>query len=711
MNNKKIAILLPFKDHFTHLKAGSASIWIKDFNKKSKYKKDICVFGNTDKLHGLIDKKNYINISFNKYTFKSNNTSYVDEFIKLNNKYNFDLIEIHNRPSYVHHLINKNINSKLVLIFHNNPLALGGSKSNKERNDLIEKCEKLIFVSFWVKEKFFDGLLRKNHTKCEVIYPSIDPIKKLPYKKNIISFVGKLNHSKGFHLFGSVIVKILNKYKRWKGIIVGDEPREKYNFKHKNLEYKGWLSHKRTLELYNQTSISVAPSFWDEPFGRTAMEAASRGCATIISKKGGLIETIPNALYLHNLNTKSLYNEIEYLIKNKKERVKLQKNSYKQIFHDLNLNTKKIDSYRHDILVGKNLTFIKNKKLKIVHLSNFGNRLFNRLYFISIAKKISNGLIRLGHDVINISDRDTIRFNRNITPKMGIKYLNDLFIETVKNYNPDLIILGHSDNLDIKTFEAIKSFKKEIKIIQWFEDNLHMSGPDPILNQKRLLRYDSFVDHNFITTHPSVLNFIKNKDKFSYMPIPVDKNIERLSVYENKDAIFDLFFTMSHGVNRGTLKEDKSDERYPFIEKLLQMNPNIIFDIYGYKKRQPIWSEDFYNTIRRAKMGLNLSRTNSVKYYSSNRISSLIGNGLMTFIDKRTQLNDFFNDDEVVFYKDIKDLSEKLNFYRNNAELRRKIAKKGKDKYFRYFDNKIVADFIINKILGTKITKKIKWMM
>ena len=44
-------------------------------------------------------------------------------------------------------------------------------------------------------------------------------------------------------------------------------------------------------------------------------------------------------------------------------------------------------------------------------------------------------------------------------------------------------------------------------------------------------------------------------------------------------------------------------------------------------------------------MGLNLSRTNSVKYYSSNRISSLIGNGLMTFIDRRTQLSDFFDDD------------------------------------------------------------------
>ena len=708
MNNKKIAILLPFKDHFTNSRAGSASIWIKDFNKKSKYRKNIRVFGNTDELNDLIDKKNYINIDFNTYTFKSKNISYVDEFIKLNNKHNFDLIEIHNRPSYVHHLVKKNIKAKLVLIFHNNPLALGGSKSNRERNDLIQKCEKLIFVSGWVKEKFFEGLLRKNHTKCEIIYPSIEPIKKFPNKKRIISFVGKLNRSKGFHLFGSVIVKILNKYKNWKGIIVGDEPREKYNFKHKNLEYKGWVSHHKTLELYNQTSISVAPSFWDERFGRTAMEAASRGCATIISKKGGLIETIPNAVYLSNLNSKNLFEKIENLIKNNKERLKLQKNSYRNIFHDLNTNTKKIDTYRDEIF--KKVIFSVHKnRLKILHISNFGNRLFNRLYFISIAKKISNGLIRLGHDVVNISDRDTIRFNRTVSAKTGVNYLNKLFIETVKNYSPDLIILGHSDNLNIDTFEQIRKINKNLKIIQWFEDNLHTHGPDPILNQQRLLKYKSFVDHNFITTHPSILNFIKNKKNYSYMPIPVDKNIERLNVYENKTPIYDLFFTMSHGVNRGILKSDKTDERYPFVEKLLKKSPDIIFDIYGYKNRQPIWSEDFYNAISNAKMGLNLSRTNSVKYYSSNRISSLIGNGLMTFVDIRTQLNDFFNDDEVVFYKNIDDLSRKLSFYKKNDRLRIKIAKKGQKKYFRYFDSKIVAKYLVDTTFGIKSKKKYLW--
>ena len=190
MKNKKIAVLLPFKDHFTRSNAGSASIWIKDFNKNSLFKNNIKIYGNTDNLGDVIDKKNYKNINFNSHAFKSKNISYVDNFIKLiNNK--FDLIEIHNRPSYVHYLLKKKISTKIVLIFHNNPLTLGGSKSASDRKELLNKCEKLIFVSCWVMEKFFDGLSHKSNVKCIVIYPSIQPMKKFPNKKNIISFVGK----------------------------------------------------------------------------------------------------------------------------------------------------------------------------------------------------------------------------------------------------------------------------------------------------------------------------------------------------------------------------------------------------------------------------------------------------------------------------------------------------------------------------------------
>jgi len=161
MKKKQIAILLPYKDHYTNIKAGSASIWVKDFNKRSVYKNNISVFGNTDNLKDIIDKQIYINLSVSSLKIGSKNISYVEEFIKYIETYNYKLIEIHNRPSYVHHFLKRKVDSKFILIFHNNPLTLGGSTTIEERKILLERCARLIFVSNWVKEKFFEGFDKK----------------------------------------------------------------------------------------------------------------------------------------------------------------------------------------------------------------------------------------------------------------------------------------------------------------------------------------------------------------------------------------------------------------------------------------------------------------------------------------------------------------------------------------------------------------------
>ncbi len=85
-------------------------------------------------------------------------------------------------------------------------------------------------------------------------------------------------------------------------------------------------------------------------------------------------------------------------------------------------------------------------------------------------------------------------------------------------------------------------------------------------------------------------------------------------------------------------------------------------------------------------MGLNLSRGAPTKYYSSNRIASILGNGLLTFIDKKTQLDDFFSNKEVIFYNNIDDLASKIKYYSKNDTLRKKIAKNGQNKYFKLFN-------------------------
>ena len=73
-------------------------------------------------------------------------------------------------------------------------------------------------------------------------------------------------------------------------------------------------------------------------------------------------------------------------------------------------------------------------------------------------------------------------------------------------------------------------------------------------------------------------------------------------------------------------------------------------------------------------------------------------------IDEKTFFKDFFTNQELIFYKNISDLAEKINKYSNDNKLRNSIAKKGRDKYFKYFNSTLVAKFIIEKTLNQNKT-------
>ena len=156
-------------------------------------------------------------------------------------------------------------------------------------------------------------------------------------------------------------------------------------------------------------------------------------------------------------------------------------------------------------------------------------------------------------------------------------------------------------------------------------------------------------------------------------------------------------------------KSGKDDNREIFINKLIKKNKNIIFDVFGMNNVQPIWADQFLQKISNSYMGLNLSRGKPIKYYSSDRIVQLVGNGLLTFIDRKTYLSDFFSSKELVFYDDINDLSYKLNKFKKDKKNGKKIAKKGRDKYLKYFNSDIVSEYILSKTLKIKSKKRFIW--
>ena len=706
----KISILLPYKENFSPLYPGAVSLFINDTSKISKYKKYIKVYGSTD--YKKIFNIKYQNIELSKRFMGSQTKLYISKFVEYERKDPSALIEIHNRPIYLRYLSEKLNNRTFTVFFHNDPLSMEGSKSINDRNFLLKNCYRIIFNSNWSKNRFLEGLDHKyiNSEKLKVFFQSAKKgdLKYLKNKKKWITFVGKLNKAKGYDIFGQAITKILNNNKNWTAKVVGDEKREKISFNHKNVEKLGFLNHQKVLSLYRQTSIAVVCSRWEEPFGRTSLEASANGCAVIISNKGGLPETVTNAVVLNQLTPNELYKKINDLIKNTSERKKLQLLSIKNFFLTHKYISSLIDSYRDEKL--QNINFFnthKKKSLRILHVTNFNERLDGRLFF-NTGRRINNGFIRLGHSVLGFSDRDIVKYYKSIKDFNGSNTLNEKLKSTCYNYKPDMIVLGHSDLINAQQLGQLKDDYPSVKIAQWFLDPLNIDGPDFERNKKRILDKSDFIDSSFMTTSPNVLKFLPKNNNNYFIPNPVDPSFETLNNFNEKCNV-DVFFALSHGVHRGVLKRGKDDDRNYFLKELLQKSQNVKFDIYGLNNKQPIWADHYFKVISKAKMGLNLSRGKPIKYYSSDRIVQIIGNGLVTLIDEKTQYSDFFTNKEMVFYKNLDDLSEKIIRLANDEKMRKSIGKSGKKKYFKYFNSTLVADFIINRTFNLNKRKKYFW--
>ena len=91
MNLKKkinIATVLPYKENYSFEKASAASLWVSEFFRKSKFKNNNFIYGNTKSKNYLT--KNYINIDLKtlKSKFQSTTREYAKNLIEQFKKKN-----------------------------------------------------------------------------------------------------------------------------------------------------------------------------------------------------------------------------------------------------------------------------------------------------------------------------------------------------------------------------------------------------------------------------------------------------------------------------------------------------------------------------------------------------------------------------------------------------------------------------------------------
>ena len=435
-----------------------------------------------------------------------------------------------------------------------------------------------------------------------------------------------------------------------------------------------------------------------------AIESSSRKCLPLISNKGGLEESKHIAIVLKNNTSLEIINILKKYTTDKKLRRQKQNLFYKKNNFDLKLISKKLDDIR-DKTLSTISTIHKIKNVKILHIANFNENADGRLFY-SFSNKINNGLIKNNYTVQTISDRLFLKNNRSLfQPFNPTKKFNDKILNTLKNFSPNLIILGHVFNINQKVINYCK--KNNIKIVSWYIDSI---SPEFLKKdtKKNFVRNLSFVDKCFITSSPILFKRNVFFNKLKFIPNPVDSSMDSYRNYLDKNLEYDVFVAISHGQNRGILKKGKSDERENFINDIISELPQSKIAKFGVTNFEPIWGSNYYHYLSKAKMGLNISRGSYQNLYSSDRISSLIGNGLLVFINEKTKFHKIFSSKEVVYYKNKKDLISKIKFYSKNNNLRIKIAKTGCIKYHKYMSNKIIANYMLSSV-GLASSNKIFW--
>ena len=394
------------------------------------------------------------------------------------------------------------------------------------------------------------------------------------------------------------------------------------------------------LNYYKKSEIAVGNSVWDEPLGRIAIEASSRKCLPIISNKGGLAESKDIAIVLEKNNVENLFNVLKKVTKNISYRRSKQELFYKKNKFNLKKISLKLDKVReidHKNNNSKKNNYKNNNLIdyqkRVLHIANFNESSDGRLYY-SFANKLNLGLIKNNYIVQTISDRYFLKSNRSIIrPFNSNSKFNDKIMNTLKNFSPQVIVFGHVYNIEKEIFDFCKL--RNIKIISWFIDSI---SPEFLYENKKrdFDRNLSYVDYCFLTSSPQIFKKHKYFKKLKFIPNPVDASIDTFKNYQIKELEYDMFVAISHGQNRGILKEGKTDERENFINKLIQNLPQSKFAQFGINKFEPIWGANYYHYLSKSKMALNISRGKYQNNYSSDRISSLIVNCLFTFINKNT---------------------------------------------------------------------------
>ncbi len=310
------------------------------------------------------------------------------------------------------------------------------------------------------------------------------------------------------------------------------------------------------------------------------------------------------------------------------------------------------------------------------------------------------GAVRNDWRVMTFSERDITRylaplgFMRNI----GAKMMNSRFVETCRNFRPDLVLIGHCDYLRNGSIEKARKLLPGAKFVHINVDPIWQAHTCAQIEERKYS-----CDAMFVTTAGEALKkWTTGKNAVGFLPNMCDSVMEHEDVSGRESFAYDLFFAGHDGPD---------DDRIALLKKLLpRLEGKVKLGVFGTCGRPAIAGSEYEAALLSSAAALSLNRKEGWKWYSSDRLAHIMGRGILAYISAKSGYRDFFKDgEEAVFFDSAEDLAEKAVALSGDAELRRRIASAGRARYHSLFNAARVLRYIAETAFGEDYSEPYEW--
>ena len=360
---------------------------------------------------------------------------------------------------------------------------------------------------------------------------------------------------------------------------------------------------------------------------------------------------------------------------------------------------------------------IYGKKLKY-------NQLLNEVLEFGFGEKdnISEELLKRNYECNEIITNIKTLQNKWSEEILGKKIEKDILIRQISYFKSNVIYLGNYSFLNNKFIKEIRKLK-HVKLIIVFhcspltkkiEEKLKLA--DIIITcttgyqleiKKKVNKRTYLVHHAFNAPPKSKINFKNRLIDIAFtgsLYIKSGLHINRVHLIYNLLKKFDNTYI---GINF-PIKNFYyilifliKPNRCNFIEKF-KLIYKIIYILIHCNK--PVYGRDMIKLLNKSKILIN-SHIENTKYAGNMRLFEGTAMGCLVLTDNKIGLGKLFKvDKEIVVYKNLQDLLEKINFFLKNKKKLFSVAKKGYRRTFleHNYKNRV---YILDRVIKKNIKK------